>query len=284
MIYSKDFDFSFSGLKTAVLYKVRNQKLVPSGANGSGIKNKEFVLCYQPQINGITNELTGMEALVRWQHPTMGLLSPNKFIPLAEETGLIVELDKWVIKTAMTQVTEWYKQGLNPGVLALNLTIKLLEDKDFIAMIKNLIDEIEYNPEYLEFEVTESQIMKDPQNAITKLLEIGSMNVNIAIDDFGTGYSSLSHLKQLPIDKLKIDKSFIDDIPHDEDDMSITIAIIALAKSLNLSVIAEGVETEEQKSFLLENGCVNIQGYLYSKPILAGDMEKFLQNNNAVHI
>ena len=250
----------------------------------NAIKNEEFILSYQPQINGLTNEIIGMEALVRWEHPTKGLLGPNEFIPLAEETGMIVELDKWVIKTAMFQVSEWYKQGLNPGVLALNLTIKLLEDKNFIDIIKNLIDQIEYKPEHLEFEVTESQIMKDPKRAIATLLEIGSMNINIAIDDFGTGYSSLSHLKQLPIDKLKIDRSFISDIPYDEDDMSITIAIIALAKSLHLRVIAEGVETEEQKNFLLENGCVDIQGYLYAKPMLADDMVKFLQNNNAVDI
>ncbi len=240
------------------------------------LQNGEFVLHYQPQMNGSNDELIGMEALVRWQHPTKGLMPPSEFIPLAEETGLIIELDKWVMRTAMNQISKWYEEGLNPGVLALNLAIKQLHQKDFIDVVDNLIKETNYKAEWLELEVTESQIMTHPENAIAKLTEISDMNIEIAIDDFGTGYSSLSYLKRLPIDKLKIDQSFISDIPHDEDDMSITKAIIALAKSLNLSVIAEGVETEEQKTFLVENECVNIQGYLYAKPVPADEMEKFL--------
>ncbi|MCK4737845.1 MAG: EAL domain-containing protein [Sulfurimonas sp.] len=240
------------------------------------LQNGEFVLHYQPQMNGSNNKLIGMEALVRWQHPTKGLMPPSEFIPLAEETGLIIELDKWVMRTAMNQISKWYEEGLNPGVLALNLAIKQLHQKDFIDVVDNLIKETNYKAEWLELEVTESQIMTHPENAIAKLTEISDMNIEIAIDDFGTGYSSLSYLKRLPIDKLKIDQSFISDIPHDEDDMSITKAIIALAKSLNLSVIAEGVETEEQKTFLVENECVNIQGYLYAKPVPADEMEKFL--------
>jgi diguanylate cyclase (GGDEF)-like protein/PAS domain S-box-containing protein len=257
-------------------------KLVMESSMRKALENEEFVLCYQPQMNGTNDELIGMEALVRWQHPQNGLMYPGEFIPLAEETGLIVELDKWVMKTAMNQVSKWYKQGLNPGVLALNLAIKLLQQKDFIDVIKKLIEETKYQTEWLALEVTESQIMTNPEHAIVKLKEISDMKIEIAIDDFGTGYSSLSYLKRLPIDKLKIDRSFIKDLPDDEEDMSITKAIIALAKSLNLKVIAEGVETEEQKIFLLENECVNIQGYLYSKPIEADEMEKFLveQNNS----
>ncbi|MCF6310232.1 MAG: bifunctional diguanylate cyclase/phosphodiesterase [Sulfurimonas sp.] len=257
-------------------------KLVMESNMRKALENEEFVLYYQPQMNGTNDELIGMEALVRWQHPTRGLISPAEFIPLAEETGLIVELDKWVMKTAMNQVSKWYKQGLNPGVLALNLAIKLLQQKDFIDVLKKLIEETTCKTEWLELEVTESQIMTNPEHAIAKLKEVSDMKIEIAIDDFGTGYSSLSSLKRLPIDKLKIDKSFINNLPDDEEDVSISKAIIALAKSLNLKVIAEGVETEEQKTFLLENECVNIQGYLYSKPIEAVDMEKFLvkQNNS----
>jgi len=161
--------------------------------------------------------------------------------------------------------------------------MNLLERKDFSDIVKSLLEETQINTKWLEFEVTESQIMKNPENAISKLLEIGKMDINIAIDDFGTGYSSLSHLKQLPIDKLKIDRSFISDIPDDEYDMSITIAIITLAKNLNINVLAEGVETQEQKDFLIENGCFDIQGYLYSKPIPTDEMQKYLlrQNNTS---
>ncbi|MCK4974199.1 MAG: EAL domain-containing protein, partial [Sulfurimonas sp.] len=251
-------------------------KVIMESSMRKALKNEEFVLCYQPQINASNDELIGMEALVRWQHPTKGLIPPSEFIPLAEETGLIIELDKWVMRTAMNQISKWYEEGLNPGVLALNLAIKQLHQKDFIDVVDNLIKETNYKAEWLELEVTESQIMTDPEHAIAKLTEISNMKIEIAIDDFGTGYSSLSYLKRLPIDKLKIDQSFVSDIPHDEDVKSITKAIIALAKSLNLSVIAEGVETEEQKTFLVENECKNIQGYLYAKPMPADEMEKFL--------
>ena len=276
-----NYQFYSSEMTTLALSKV-----IMESSMRNALEKEEFRIYYQPQINGLTNQVIGMEALVRWEHPTIGLISPDKFIPLAEETGLIVEIDKWVMKTAMKQVSQWYEQGLYPGILALNLTMKLLERKDFSDIIKSLLEETQINTKWLEFEVTESQIMKNPENAISKLLEIGKMDINIAIDDFGTGYSSLSHLKQLPIDKLKLDRSFISDIPDDEDDMSITIAIISLAKNLNINVLAEGVETQEQKDFLIENGCIDIQGYLYSKPIPTDEMQKYLlrQNNTSSYV
>lgn len=238
--------------------------------------NEEFIVYYQPQINGETGELTGMEALVRWKHPTLGLVHPITFIPLAEETGLIVALDQWVMRTAMKQIVHWYAQGYNPGKVALNLSVKQLNQKDFIETLKKLLKETACKPEWIELEVTESQIMTNPDEAIKILKKINEMGIQLAIDDFGTGYSSLSYLKRLPIDKLKIDQSFISELPSDDEDVSITKAVIALSKSLNLRVIAEGVEVKEQRDFLVENGCNSIQGFFYGKPMSASSLEKFL--------
>gem|GEM_PF-1089418 len=250
------------------------ERVVMEASLRVALENEEFIVYYQPQINGVTDKLTGMEALVRWQHPTMGLVSPAKFIPLAESTGLIVELDRFVMKTAMTQFALWYKAGLNPGTLAMNLAVKQLKQEDFIETLQNLIKDTECKPEWLELEVTESQIMTNPEEAIKILQQISDIGVELAVDDFGTGYSSLTYLKRLPIDKLKIDQAFVRELPDDEEDSAIARAIIALGKSLNLKVIAEGVETKEQKDFLVTNGCENIQGYFYSKPLPADTIEK----------
>lgn len=240
----------------------------------SALERGEFVVYYQPQINAETLQHTGMEALVRWEHPDMGLIMPSKFLSVAEETGFIIELDQWVMKKAIKQVVQWHKKGFNPGVLALNLSIKQLYQKDFISLFKGMLVETGCHAEFIEFEVAEGQIMDHPEDAIAILNKLRDMGISLAIDDFGTGYSSLSYLKRLPIDKLKIDKTFIDGLPNDEEDVGIAKAIIALAKSLKLSVIAEGVETKEQRDFLMEHGCENIQGYFYSKPLLAHEMEK----------
>jgi len=242
------------------------------------LENEEFVVYYQPQVDGQSNKIIGMEALVRWQHPTMGMVSPAKFIPLAEATGLIVELDRFVMKTAMKQIVKWYEKGLNPGILAMNLAIKQLQQKDFVTMFKNLMLKTGCKSEWVELELTESQIMTNPEDAIKILNEVSDLGVELAVDDFGTGYSSLAYLKKLPIDKLKIDQSFVKNLPNAEDDIAIARAVIALAKSLNLKIIAEGVETKEQKDFMVKNGCENIQGYYYSRPISAVEFETFLIN------
>lgn len=244
----------------------------------NALEKEEFIVHYQVQVNGADNKIIGMEALVRWQHPTMGLVAPSKFIPLAESTGLIVEIDRYVMKTAMTQITQWYKQGLNPGVLAMNLSMKQLQKDDFVEILENLMKDIGCKAKWLELEVTEGQIMKNPKSAIKTLQKISALGIELAIDDFGTGYSSLSYLKKLPIDKLKIDQDFIRGLPDDEEDSAIAKAVIALTKSLNLSVIAEGVESKEQKDFLIANGCDTIQGYFYSKPVPAHDLEILLEN------
>ncbi len=244
----------------------------------AALQKEEFVVFYQPQIDGKTQQLKGVEALVRWEHPLMGLIPPSKFIPLAESIGLIVELDRYVMKTAMKQFAQWYKDGFNPGILALNLAIKQLEQDDFYDFISQIINESGFLVEWLEFEVTESQIMEDPMKAILMLKKLSHLGIRLAIDDFGTGYSSLSYLKKLPLDKLKIDQSFIKSLPDDEEDIAIVRAIIALAQSLHLNTIAEGVETQAQKDFMVENGCVNIQGYFYAKPMSCEQLEVFMKN------
>jgi len=250
------------------------ERVVMESALREAIRNEEFVIFYQPQVNAARETLIGMEALIRWNHPQKGIVLPEKFISLAEETGMIVEIDRWVMRTAMTQVRNWYQAGFDVGILALNLSMRQLMDDTFIAMLTECIEEIGFNPEWLELEITESQMMKKPDEAIVKLNKIKSMGIHIAIDDFGTGYSSLSYLKRLPVEKLKIDQSFIHDIPHDKENVAIVNATIALAKSLGLNLIAEGVECDEQKDFLLREGCVNIQGYYYGKPMVAEEIEK----------
>ena len=242
------------------------------------IDNEEFLVYYQPQIDARERKIIGMEALIRWNHPKDGLIPPFEFIGIAEDNGLIVPIDLWVMDRAMRQLVEWYKEGLNPGVLALNLSLKQLHQENFIETFAKILKRTACKPEWVELEVTESSIMQNPEDSIALLDKLSAMGIELAIDDFGTGYSSLSYLKRLPLDKLKIDKSFIDDIPHKEEDVGISKAIIALAKSLNLRVIAEGVETQEQLDFLLENDCDNIQGYFFSKPLPSDAMQKYLQN------
>ncbi len=241
------------------------------------INKQEFVVYYQPQIDAKNNTIVGMEALVRWNHPTMGIIPPNKFIPLAEQIGFIASLDKYVMKQAMLDYVQWYKDGYSPGMLALNMSTKLLNSEYFIDELKYIIKDTGFNVKWLELEITESQVMQDPMSSIQKLKTLSDMGIVIAIDDFGTGYSSLAYLKRLPVDKLKIDKSFVDEIPYNEEDCAISKAIIALAKSLNIKIIAEGVEQKEQKDFLLQNGCELIQGYYYSRPLPKDNISIFLK-------
>ena len=241
------------------------------------LKNQEFVVYYQPQVDASIGKIIGVEALVRWQHPSMGLLSPIKFITLAEETGMIIDIDNLVMQIAMQQVSTWYKEGLEPGRLSLNLSVKQLESKDFLSILQNTMQNTGFQPEWLELEVTEGEVMNKPEETIVKLSQINQLGISIAIDDFGTGYSSLSYLKRFPINKLKIDQSFVRDIPNDGEDVAIVKAIIALAESLNLDLLAEGVETTVQKEFLLISGCKNIQGYYYAKPMPSDEMKRYIQ-------
>lgn len=240
------------------------------------IEQEEFIVYFQPQYDARKEVILGFEALVRWEHPELGFILPDAFIPLAEESNLIIDIDKIVMKKAMIAFVQWYKNGLKPGILSLNLGIKQLNDEGFMNYFVDTMAEVGFKAKWLEMEITETQMMKNPVASIAKLNTLSSMGVNISIDDFGTGYSSLSYLKKLPIDKLKIDKSFVDELPGSEDDVAIIKAIIALADSLNLELIAEGVETKSQKDFLVKHKCDNIQGYIYSKPMSIKDTSNFL--------
>ena len=268
-----NFQF-YSSDMTAIAF----ERVVMDSSLRIAIKEKQFVVYFQPQYDAINNMIIGMEALVRWQHPQIGLVPPGKFIPIAEESGLIIEIDRIVMEKAIAQFAQWYKDGLYPGTLSLNLAMKQLNEKDFITKLLNTMNSLQFRPQWLELEVTEGQIMNNPDTSIAKLNQISDLGISLAIDDFGTGYSSLAYLKKLPLDKLKIDQSFIRDVDVDEDDAAITRAIIALGKSLNMKLIAEGVETVDQKDFLVKNGCNNIQGYLYAKPMSADKITKLLKD------
>jgi diguanylate cyclase (GGDEF)-like protein/PAS domain S-box-containing protein len=237
------------------------------------LERNEFVLNYQPKVHIGSGRITGMEALVRWQHPTNGLVPPMKFIPLAEETGLIVPIGLWVLKTACAQNKAWQARGLPPLRIAVNLSARQFVHEDLLRDVAGVLEETGLDPTLLELEITESMVMKDPAHAVKLLSGLKGMGIPLSIDDFGTGYSSLSYLKRFPLDSLKIDRSFIRDLPDDADDTAITRAIVAMAHGLKLSVIAEGVETEEQLDFLRATGCDEMQGYLFSKPVSASEFE-----------
>ena len=253
------------------------ERIIMKAGLRKALDNEEFIVYYQPQIDARSEKLIGLEALVRWKHPNMGLMPPAKFISLAVESGLIVEVDRWVMRTAMDQVKEWYKDGLSPGILALNLTLTNLKQDNYLESLNECIAKNDFEPSCLELEITEGEVMEKFEDSIIKLQAICDMNIRISIDDFGTGHSSLSYLKKLPVHKLKIDQSFIKDIPDNKEDAAIVKTIIVLAKNLNLDVIAEGVETDAQKEFLIKNGCTSIQGYYYDKPLSAEEIrEKYL--------
>jgi EAL domain-containing protein (putative c-di-GMP-specific phosphodiesterase class I) len=232
-----------------------------------GLERNEFLLHYQAKLHLSTGLITGVEALVRWQHPDMGLVPPAQFIPLAEETGLIVPLGKWVLHAACAQGVAWQKQGLPPVHIAVNLSARQFADDDLVQDIAQALKSTGLPPNLLELELTESMVIQNSERAGRVLGEIKAMGVRLAIDDFGVGYSSLTHLKRFPIDTLKVDRSFIRDVPADVEDRAITEAIIAMGKSLNLTVVAEGVETKEQQAFLKEHACDEMQGFFFSKPI-----------------
>ncbi|PLX84014.1 MAG: hypothetical protein C0617_09310 [Desulfuromonas sp.] len=233
------------------------------------LEQEQFELYYQPQVDLETGRIVGMEALLRWHHPERGMVSPADFIPLAEETGLIVPIGQWVLQRACTQNRAWQKGGNPPLRMAVNISGRQFKKPGFVALVDRVLEETGLDPRWLELEITESIVMKDVAATIGTLNDLKGRGVHLAIDDFGTGYSSLSYLKRFPISKLKIDRSFVRDITTDPDDAAIAASVIALAQSMNLEVVAEGVETEEQKRFLQERGCAMAQGFLFSRPLPA---------------
>lgn len=239
------------------------------------IENEEFVLYYQPQVNIKTGNITGVEALIRWEHPKLGLIYPDKFIPLAEKTGIILPISEWTIKKACEQNKKWHDEGYKDLMVSVNLSAVEFNKKNLSKTIKKILKSTGLSPNYLEVEITERMLMENIEQAVQILTELKEIGVQVAIDDFGTGYSSLAYLREFPIDRLKIDRSFIMGIPS-EDNGSIANIIIELAKTLNLKVIAEGVETENHINFLREKNCDEVQGYYFSKPVPPGKVSQLL--------
>jgi len=247
------------------------------------LNSNEFQLYYQPQLDAYSGIIIGVEALVRWVHPEMGLLLPESFIPIAEETSLIVPIGEWILQTACAQNKIWQSLNLSPTRVTVNISSIQFMQKNFVETVKRILIETGLDPRYLELELTESLIMEHAEATITNLAELKALGLQLSIDDFGTGYSSLSYLKRFPINTLKIDKSFVKDVDKDPDSAAIVKAIIAMAHNLNLAVIAEGVETEQQLAFLREYGCDQIQGYLFCQPLPPDALIQFLQEGRYVN-
>ncbi len=266
-------------------YKFFDQSMNTSVMRRLDLENKlrkayikgEFILHYQPQFDIITGEIAGMEALIRWQHPEMGMVPPMEFITLAEETGLILPIGEWVLHTACEQNKAWQEAGFSPISISVNLSSQQFKNNDIINTVSKALINTGMGPQYLVLEITESVIMHNNEKTVGLLNNLKAMGLSLAMDDFGTGYSSLSYLKRFPLDIIKIDRSFIRDVVKSSEDAAIVKAIIAMAESLKLKVIAEGVETKQQLAFLSEQGCTHAQGFLFSHPLQANDISKLLK-------
>jgi diguanylate cyclase (GGDEF)-like protein len=233
------------------------------------VVNREFVLEFQPKVHLASGKVVGAEALIRWQNPARGLVSPASFIPLAEESGLILDIGEWVLRSACAQNVAWQRAGRAVLPISVNLSPRQLVRDDIVDLVAAVLQETGLDARYLELEITETVVMREVDKSLVTLKRLKELGVKISIDDFGTGYSSLNYLKRFPVDTLKIDRSFVSDIVSDQDDAAIVKAVISLAHILNLRVVAEGVEADEQCRFLMENGCDEVQGFLFGKPMAA---------------
>jgi len=256
--------------------EIQNQIELEKALHVAVVKN-QFVLHYQPLIQTKSGKIVGVEALIRWNHPTKGLLFPDEFIGIAEQSSVILEMGQWIVHEAMRQMKEWKNQGYSLKKMSINIAVKQLEDENFIDCIKNKLIDTNCEASWIELEIIERFAMQDIRKSIEILNEIRKMDIDVAIDDFGTGHSSLAYLKQLPITKLKIDKAFVDNILNSYEDKAIAESILALGSGLHLKVLAEGIETKEQRDFFACGNCEEMQGYLFSKPLCAEEVEKLLR-------
>jgi diguanylate cyclase (GGDEF)-like protein len=245
----------------------------------NALHRNQFVLYYQPLVDD-RHRIIGMEALLRWQHPELGMISPAKFIPLAEETGDIVPIGKWVLHTACQQARKWYDMGYEELYVAVNLSTRQFKEPDLVDTVEQVLETTGLPQECLKLEITEGGIMENPEQVIAKMKLLRAKGIRFSIDDFGTGYSSLSYLKRFPIDILKIDRSFVTDSPTNKDDQEIIKTIISMARNLNMDTVAEGVETEEQLDFLARQGCHMMQGYYFGRPMPADKFEDMLHTRD----
>jgi diguanylate cyclase (GGDEF)-like protein/PAS domain S-box-containing protein len=244
------------------------------------LERNELALYYQPQIDARTQKISGVEALLRWEHPDLGLVMPNNIIPLLEETGLIEKVGHWALETACQQSRVWHDAGWSYLHMSVNISSRQFNNTDFISSLHDIISHTEINPEFLELELTESMLMRNASTTVNALHSLGGLGVRFAIDDFGTGYSSLTYLRRFPIDTIKIDRSFIHDVTDNPDDAAIASAIIVMAQSLSLNVIAEGVENQGQLDFLTARGCYYVQGNFFSRPLPAEKLTRLLEDQN----
>ena len=265
----------------AEMHESASKRLTLETSLRHAIDNEEFLLHYQPRVAVDSSQITGVEALIRWQHPQLGLVSPAEFIPLAEDTGLIIPIGEWVLRAACRQNKQWQDEGFAPMRMAVNIAAQQLRQPGFARTVRQIFADTRLAPALFELELTETSIMNNAEFAIDVLGELKEMGVKISIDDFGTGFSSLSYLKRLPIDALKIDQSFVRDVTTDPNDASLVMAIITLAHNLKLDVVAEGVETEEQLKFLRLLRCDEIQGFLFSKGLPAAELAMFMRSHTA---
>jgi EAL domain-containing protein (putative c-di-GMP-specific phosphodiesterase class I) len=252
------------------------EKLLLENKLREALEKDQFVLHYQPKVDLLTRGIVGLEALIRWQHPDFGVMPPAQFIPILEETGLILDVGAWALKRAAMDHYQWTKSGLNPPKIAVNVSAIQLRRRDFVKTVEQALQEASA-PSALDVEITESVVMEDVQSSVTKLNDLRRLGVGVAIDDFGTGYSSLAYLARLPAQTLKIDRSFVKAMAQDSTARTLVTTIISLAHSLQLKVVAEGVETEQQAEILRELGCDQMQGYLFSKPLPPEALAKLLQ-------
>ncbi len=258
------------------------QKLNIENSLRNAIENNELVIHYQPKVHMQSGIPSSMEALVRWQHPQKGLISPDEFIPTAEESGLIVPLGEWVIKTACQQFSQWRKAGLAIESLSINVSARQFKEQNLVSLFENILSETDLDPHFIELEITESALLHNEHHSESRLNTLHNMGIRIAIDDFGTGYASLSYLKRLPIDTLKIDTTFTDGLLHDGDDKAIVLAIIGLAKAMDMELVAEGIENEEQLKKLIELEVDYGQGYYWSPAVAAEEYEILLEKLSSI--
>jgi diguanylate cyclase (GGDEF)-like protein len=257
------------------------EKLALEAGLRHGLERNEFRVHYQPKVDMATGEITGVEALLRWQHPEKGLLLPEKFIRLAEETGAIIPIGLWTLREVCTRVKSWREAGLPPMPVAVNLSASQFRHEHLVPQLEEILRSTGLDAGVLELEITESMVMQDPDQAVTLMNTLRAMGVRLTIDDFGTGYSSLGYLKRFPINSLKVDRSFVRDLPHSADDIAITRAVIAMAHSLQMNVIAEGVELKEQLEVLRREGCDEFQGYLCRPPLTEDELVRFVRESAA---
>jgi diguanylate cyclase (GGDEF)-like protein/PAS domain S-box-containing protein len=272
-----NFQFFTPGMN----HEAQDRMLIESGLRNA-IQRDELSLVFQPKIDLATRRMFGAEALLRWKHPKLGMISPSLFVPVAEEAGLVGQIGEWVLQTACRQIRQWQDAGYSLQ-LAVNVSARQFQDYDVAELVKDILRDTGVLPKNLEIELTESAVMSDAESSIVTLERLAALGVQIAIDDFGTGYSSLSYLKRLPLDVLKIDQSFVRDISSDPNDAAIVRAIITLARSLGIKVIAEGVENEAQLAFLNAYGCHYAQGYLFGKPLTAAQLVKRIATGALEH-